>query len=76
MAKNIVIRELSSVQGKKVPFHPGLTDQIEAIIEYIGGLEDRVTEHEDKVIALQKKARKIESKYRGLKKLLDGPEPT
>ena len=50
--------------------------QIEAILEVVDDLLVRVVVQEDSIRKLQIKAKKIEGKYRGLKKLLDGPEST
>jgi predicted nucleic acid-binding Zn-ribbon protein len=52
-----------------------LDDQLGAVLEYLEDLEGRVEAHEDHIKKLQGKAKRIEAKYRGLKKLL-GPEST
>jgi predicted nucleic acid-binding Zn-ribbon protein len=69
----IKVKEIFSVQ--KVPRYSRLDDQLGAVLEYLEDLEGRVEAHEDHIKKLQGKAKRIEAKYRGLKKLL-GPEST
>ena len=67
----VVAKELDSVMGK---VSPRLDSAVENVIVLLGELEKSCEVADKRVTALEKKARKIEAKYRALKKTFEPPD--
>lgn len=79
MSRGFKVREMTTtpipVKSDEVrELFGDLNANFEKIVEYVGHLEGRVALQGKEISKLQGKAKRIEGKYRGLQKLLDGTE--